>query len=138
MAQDVLDLDRDVVGEAGELAGDAQPVGARGSAVQEIGIAKRDVLRAGADLRAHVVQDDIEWNRPESAAINRHDRTVPAQMLAASRGLGGSDDASTSIRHLQRGVTRSGGCRAIGLDEAKSRLELRLAVPRVAGLEVGR
>ena len=59
-----------------------------GRSVEEVGIAERDVLGAGGHLRADVAHHDVERNRAEGAAVDRHDRTVPAQMLAAARRVG--------------------------------------------------
>ena len=95
MLQQVLDLDRHVVGEPRELAREHasdDPTGVRRS-VEEIGIAKRDVLRAACDLRAHVgCSTTSTRNRAEPALVHRDDRTVPAQMLAAPGRLGAADD----------------------------------------------
>jgi hypothetical protein len=123
MTQDVLDLDRGVVGQVRELfrnrlnetAGVSRPV-------EEIGIAKRDVLRTRRDLRPDVVHDHVDRNGAKRPAVDRHDRTVPAQVLAPARGVGRSNDATSSIGHLQRRVTRQRRqTGTIGRDELQSR-----------------
>src|SRR6185503_1414854 len=50
--------------------------------VEEIGIAKRDVLGARHDMRADVVHHDVERNGLEVTLVHRDDRTMPAHMLA--------------------------------------------------------
>ena len=84
----MLDLDGDVVGEAREFAvqrlDDRQSVG---RAIEEIGIAKGDVLGAGVDLAADVFEHDVALHDAENAVVNRHDRTMAAEMLAAAAGF---------------------------------------------------
>ena len=109
MGQEVLDLDRGVVGHAGVRRGQPfdQPARVRGP-VEEIGVAERDVLRPGVHLRPDVVEHYVQRNGLEAAAIHRHHRAVPAQVLAPVRGVGVADDAPGAVRHLQAGVTRQG------------------------------
>src|SRR6476660_8056829 len=106
MAQQVLHLDRHVVGRLGELsrkaANDRFSVT---NAVEEIGIAECDVARARGNLRSHVGQHDLGRNDAEAAVIHRHDWTVPASMLAAARGLGVPDGSPFAVQ-LQRCVAR--------------------------------
>ena len=87
-------------------------------AVEEIGIAKRDVLGARGHVRANVLHHDVDRHRLEAALIDRHDRAVPAQMLAAARRVGAADDAPRAVGHLQRGIPRQRQQRrAVRLDE---------------------
>ena len=93
--EQVLDLDRHVVGHAAELAGEPFDDRQRVSdAVEEVRIAERHVPRAGGHLRPHVGQDDVDRHDAESAVVDRDDRTVPAAMLAAAAGLGVADRPS--------------------------------------------
>ena len=101
----VLDLDRDVVADAGELArqrlDDAQGVR---RTVEEVGIAERDVLRARRDLRADVGEDDVGVDGAEAAVVDRDDRTVPAAVFAPARRLRVADDLPL-VADLQRRVS---------------------------------
>jgi hypothetical protein len=98
MADQVLDLDDDVIGQGGELIVQSlhDGSGVRG-AVEEVWVAEADVLGAGRDLLADVGQHDVALHDPELAAVDRHDRAVPAQMLAAAGGLGVADRAAGTI-----------------------------------------
>ena len=49
------------------------------------------MARAGADLVSDVFEHDFTLDHAELAVIDRDDGTVPAQMLAASGGLGVRD-----------------------------------------------
>ena len=137
VADEVLDLDRHVVGQrreaAVQLIDDRQRVS---RAVEEVGVAEGDVLRAGVDLLADVLDHDITFDDPEAPAVDRHDRTVPAQMAAASRRLGVADDARLVLTDDQRGIAlrrRQPG--SVGDDEFLTRerddgLHLRRRLPR--------
>ena len=105
----VLDLDRHVVGHAGEFAG--EPFDDRErvpDAVEEVGIAEGHVPGAGGDLRPHVGHDDVDRDDPKSAVVDGNDRTVPAAMLAAAAGLGVADRPSFGAP-LERRVLVSAG-----------------------------
>ncbi len=101
----VLDLDGDVVAEAGEPRRQRldEPPGVR-RAVEEIGIAERDVLGPALDLRGDVGQRDVDRDDAELPAIDRHDRAMAAQVLAAARRLGVADHAPGAVGHLERRV----------------------------------
>jgi hypothetical protein len=62
------------------------------------------VLCPCRDLRPDVFDDDIDGHDAKLASVDRHDRTVPAQMLAPARGIGTARHAPRSIGHLQRGI----------------------------------
>ena len=102
--EQVLDLDGRVEGDLRpacvQLAGD--PQGMR-RAVQEVGIAERHMARAGGDLLLDVAQHRLARDGDEAAAIHRHDRTMPAQVLAPARRLDGGDEALLST-YVQTGV----------------------------------
>ena len=71
-------------------------------------------------LRADVGQHDVDRHDAELAVVDRHDRTVPAAMLASARRIGGADDLARSVGHLQRRVAierRQPG--SIGLNELR-------------------
>ena len=107
VAQQVLDLDRDVVGQRRmprvQRLDDAPRVR---RAVEEVGIAEGDVLGAGGDLLIDVGEHDVDRHDAELAVVDRHDRAMPAAVLAAARRLGGAGDAPRAVGHLQRGVAR--------------------------------
>jgi hypothetical protein len=56
-------------------------------AVEEIGIAKRDMLRARRHLAANILQHDVALHDAELPLVDRHNRTMPAQVLAAAAGF---------------------------------------------------
>ena len=75
--------------------------------VEEVGIAEGDVLRAGLDLGADVGQHHLDRHDAELPVVDRHNRTVPAAMLAAAGGLGGADDGLPAVGPLQLARRRS-------------------------------
>ena len=94
LGDDVLDLgreaERDVRVRGVQAARRRQRVL---RAVEEVGIAERDVARAGGDLPARVLEHDVDRHREEPAVIDRRDRAVAAQVLAAARRLDVAGDA---------------------------------------------
>ena len=110
MTQQMLDLDRHVVGDIGvrrmKRLDHAHRVR---RAVEEIGIAERDVLGAGRDLRVDVGEHDVRRHDAELAAVDRHHRTMPAQMLAPAARFGGADGFRAAVADMKRRVLRSGG-----------------------------
>ena len=72
-----------------------------GGAVEEVGIAKGDVLGAAGDLLVDVGEHDVHRHDAELTVVDGHDRAMAAAMLAAARRLGGAGDAPRSIGHLQ-------------------------------------
>src|SRR5258705_1948666 len=132
MRQKMLDLDRDVVSQAWELPAETldNSPGVR-RAVEKIRIAEADVLRPRSNLRADVVDDDIDRNRIKTSLVDRHNRTMPAQMFAPARGIGASDRACRAIGHLQRRVAgERRQASAIGTDHCQSRGHGSLRGPR--------
>ena len=98
MLQQMLDFDRRVVADIWKprvKALDDSP-GVRRS-IEEIGIAKRDVLSARHDLLINVGEDDVNRNGAELAVVDRYDRAMPAAMLAA-RGSPRSRPQSAATR----------------------------------------
>src|SRR5258707_493824 len=85
----MLDLDGDVVSEGGMLRverfHDRQRV--RGT-VEEIGVAEGNVLGAGGHLASDISENCVALYDAKGSVIDRNHRTVPAQMLAATAGLG--------------------------------------------------
>ena len=105
----MLDLDRDVVGDAGQFRGEPFDDAPRvRRTVEEIGIAEGDVLCARRDLLADVLEHGVHRNGVEPSIVDRHDRTMTAQMLASTRRIGAADDTPRAVRHLQLRVTRKG------------------------------
>ena len=88
VAQQVLDLRGEVEGQTRELAvqraGDGQRVA---RPIEKIGVAERDVGRAGLDLLAHVREQDLDGHDEEAPAVDRRDGAVPAPVLAAAARL---------------------------------------------------
>ena len=73
-------------------------------AVEEVGVAKRDVLRARLDLRRDIGQHDLRLDDAELSFVNRHDGTVPAEMPAPSARLCIPDHAASAVSKLERGI----------------------------------
>ena len=71
-----------------------------GGTIEEVGIAEGDVLGAGRDLARDVLQHDVRLHDEEPAAVDRDDRAVAAEMLAAAAGLGVADDARAATGQL--------------------------------------
>src|SRR5262245_51328130 len=109
MPQEVLDLDGDVIRKrrVRRVKGvhDTRRVG---WAIEEIGIAKCDVLGPSRNERLDIGHDNAGRYYSELPFVNRHDGTVPAHVLTTAARLSRSDDLPRSIRHLQRGVTVKG------------------------------
>ena len=96
-------------------------------AVEEIGIAEGDVPRAGGDLRGDVGQHDVGLHDAELPLVDRHDRTMPAQVPAAAAGLGVAD-RSARCRPASA-ASRTATAAAAPIDrEPETRGEVRHAV----------
>ena len=54
--------------------------------------AERDVLGAGRDLRVDVGEHHLRLHDAELSVVDRHDRTMAAQVPAAAAGFGVADD----------------------------------------------
>ena len=70
-------------------------------AVEEIGVAERDVLRAGCHLRPDIRHHHIEWNRAKGAAD--HTGTIGQsrhRCLHPARRVGAAGHAEGTVRHL--------------------------------------
>src|SRR5713101_110543 len=89
MFAEVLDFDSDVISNVRVLVMKAfynrQGVA---DAVEKIGIAEGDVFGASHDLPANVFKDHFAANNAKHAVIDRDNRTMPAEMLAAAAGFG--------------------------------------------------
>ena len=98
MLQQMLDFDRRVVGDGGKFG--VQRLHNRhrvGGTVEEIRVAEGDVLRARGDLLANVFEHHVAAHHPEMPAVNRHHRTMPAQMLAAAARLRIGDEFGVAV-----------------------------------------
>src|SRR5687767_6029836 len=88
MLEQMLDLDRGVVAQAGKLGverlDDPQRVL---DAVEEVWVAEGDVLGAQHDELADVFEDDVLGVDSEAAAIDRGEWAVEAAVGAAAAGL---------------------------------------------------
>ncbi len=90
-------------------------------------------------LGADVGQYDLHRHDAEPPVVDRHDRTVPAAVLAAARGLGGADDGQPAVGPLQlarrrraaAGPARSGTWNASRGSAACGRRRQRLAGVRL-------
>ena len=118
MLQEMLDLDRDVVADAWMFSRESldDPPRMRWP-VEEIWITERDVLRAGNDLRSNVLEHHVHRNRTKGAAIHRHDRTMPAQVLATARRFGRTHDAPSS--HRASAALHNAAAAAASIDPAE-------------------
>jgi hypothetical protein len=82
----MLDLDGDVVTQVRPFPVERfHDVDRVPRTVEEVGITKRDVLRACGHLPADILEHHLGLHHAKRPAIHRHDRTVPAQVLAAAR-----------------------------------------------------
>ena len=90
--EDVLDLGRAVEGQLREAlvhrAHDRQRVA---PAVEEVGVAERDVAGAHADEALDVAQDRVGLHDADPPVVDGGDRAVPAAMRAAVAGLDVAD-----------------------------------------------
>src|SRR5215510_2196310 len=85
MLQQVFHLDYDVVSHIGKFAMQRFNDPSRVSrTIEEIRIAERDVAGTLFDLRTHIGEDRFYGHDPELAVVDRHDRAMPAAVLAAS------------------------------------------------------
>ena len=80
-----------------QLLDDAHGVG---GTIEEIGVAEGDVLCAGRHLTRDVLQHDVWLHDEEPAAVDRDDRAVAAEMLAAAAGFGVAGDARAATGQL--------------------------------------
>ena len=106
--QQVLDLDRDVVADARD-APRAAPTTIRIACVgplKKSGSPKVMCRAPAATCAADVGEHDVGLHDAELPLVDRHDRTVPAQVPAAAAGFGVADQPALAVRHLQRGVVR--------------------------------
>ena len=102
MFEQVLDLDGDIVGQSREFAVEcADDVEGVARTVEEIRVAEGDVLRAGGDLTANVLEHDLGLDNSELAVIDGDEGAVAAHMLAAAAGFRVSDDLCFAVRQAQ-------------------------------------
>ena len=102
--KDVLDLDRAVEGDVGELlvhrGDDAARVRWR---VEEVGIAERDVARTGGDELRDVGEHRVLVDAADAAVEHDRHRTVTAPVRAAVRREDRADELRFAV-HLEPGV----------------------------------
>src|SRR5262249_19499443 len=88
MTQQVLDLGRDVERDVRKLRMELATEGQRvARAVEEVGIAERDVARAARDELANVRHHDVARHDEEPAVVHGRDRAVATPMLAPAAAL---------------------------------------------------
>ena len=121
--QKMLHFDRHVIRERGEFA--MQRFHKRNgvsNSIEEIRIAKRDVLRARSHLLANIRKHHLPADDAENTVVYRHNRTMPAQMLAAAARFRISHCAMLAIRqHQVRVRTQRRQSRAVRLLETQTR-----------------
>ena len=114
MGQQVLDLDRDVVAHVRvpgrKRLDDPTRVG---RAVEEVGVAEGDVLRAGVHLLGDVRHHDIVGHDAQRASVHGHDRAMRTGVQAAARGLGVAGEPPLAAR-CSAGRTRPVAAASIG------------------------
>ena len=104
--------------------------------VEKIGVAEGDVGGAGGDLRANIGEHRFALDDSELAVVNRHDGTMPAEMLAAAARLGISDQPR-AIALTQFGIAGEiGKAGAVGREKLAAGpakcVRLRIAVHKIA------
>jgi hypothetical protein len=122
MMQQVLDLDRHVIGD-GRVRGmqrfdDPDRVG---RPVEEIGIAESDVLCTRIDLGGHVGEHHVGLHDPELSVVDGDDRTVPAKVAAPSRRFGVPHHARAAVQMQRRIARQRWKAGAIGDEEMEAR-----------------
>jgi hypothetical protein len=80
-----------------QLLDDAHGVG---GTIEEIGVAEGNVLCPGRHLTRDVLQYDVWLHDEEPATVDRDNRAVAAEMLAAAAGLGVAGNARATTRKL--------------------------------------
>ena len=104
MVEQVLDLDRRIEGQSGKLrVNRPTQLECVTGCIEEIRIAKRDVLRAHLDLLRDVSEDDVARDKTKQPVVDRHDWTMTAAVFAAARAFRVADDA-TIRACLQGGI----------------------------------
>ena len=89
VGQDVLNLGREVKSDARifRVQGPRDPQRVR-RPIQKIGVAEHDMSRPSRNLLPDVGHDGLDRNDKHAPLVDRHDRAVPAKVLAALAGLG--------------------------------------------------
>src|SRR6266446_6020044 len=107
--EQMLDLDGRVVRQSGKLRvqGVYNGHGVAG-AVEKIRVTEGDVLRSHGDLLADVGEHDVALHDPKNAVIDGDHRAMPAQMLTATAGFGGTNALPCAVE-VERGVGGQNG-----------------------------
>ncbi len=134
--EQVLDLNSHVIAEVRESPMQRLDYGdGMCRSVEEVRIPEDDVLGTCLNLPADVLEDHLPLHHPKAPAVDGHDRAVPAQVLAATRGLDVAADFVTAAGQLQAGVVgkRRQPC-PIGYFEALARQgDQRQSLTSIAG-----
>ena len=110
MAQQVLDLDGDVVGEAREFAVERLDDGQAWAGPLKKSGSPKVMCSAPAYLAANVLEHHVARHDAKDAVIDRHNRTMAAEMLAAAAGFGVARDARIGRPGSNKcAYSRSGG-----------------------------
>ena len=105
----VLDLDGDVIAEQRKFA--VQRFDDRKRMrrpIEEIRIAKGNVLGAGVDLPANIFEHDFLRHYAEDSVVDGNDGAVPAEMFASPAGLGVARDFKAPFGHQQMCILSEG------------------------------
>ena len=98
----VLDFYGDVIGHIRKFAMEFLDEWNRvADTVEKVRIAERNVLRAGRHLPANVFQYNPARYDAKDAVVNRHDRAMPAKMLAAAAGFRRTNDSIAVVGNYQ-------------------------------------
>jgi hypothetical protein len=105
VAEKVLDFNSDVIGQAGVLSVERfSDTSGMSDAVEEIGIAKCNVLSSGRNLLANVGQDYFVRDDTKLAGVNGDDRAVATEMLTSAGRLGIAGNAMLARGQYDVGV----------------------------------
>src|SRR5690348_122622 len=105
MSQEVLDLDCNVEGKLRKFPVHGFNNGKRmGGSVEEIRIAKTDMLGAGLNLFANVFEYNLPLHNPEDAVVNGNNGAMAAQVFAPAAGFRVAGNFESSVWHQEVGV----------------------------------
>src|SRR6266403_3239561 len=107
MLPQVFDLDRYVVAELGKLSMHRLDNRKRVRwPIEEIRIAERDVPRARSNLLLDICKSEFAFDHAKRDVVHRHNRAVPAKMLAPARRLGRASNSLLAARHHHARIFR--------------------------------
>src|SRR5580704_18548740 len=105
----MFDLNGDVVGDRGKFfVKQFDNFQRMPDAVKKIRIAKRYMLRPGGDLAADILEHHFTLHDSKNPFIDRYNRAVAAEMLAAAAGFRRAHHTITSARDREMRVCFDG------------------------------